>query len=785
MPRVKILKQYCACYGRPGIDKPPSNCTGERDTHCNRGCFRFFCGTCYLDSTRHSCDLSKNDLPPPKEVKRKSEHAGWGATMEELGEDPNYKQPKGQKLAAIEHDDDLSSSESDSDDSEAEKDVIGQLEGDAAAAAWTTFMQNQGKETQSESHDLARSRKQRDNDRGLEGRKKRSHHNHSDPKTVTPAVRAAEYPGEGLEVKPSGQGLVLFCTYCTTEVSVKKSTLKSHIKGKWHVQQKDKKVKDSTTGTTKLIHDFVIAHPAGAAAAAGSTLPINYLQYRLEVCHAFLIDGIAFECLESQRPLGLRAVLEKDRSKLPCRDVRDCIPKIAEIEMERIKREVRAAPGVSVCFDGTPHVAEVFGVVLRYVHKDKVTHRLVALRFYDKTFSHAQLGQALIDILVRDLQLPREKIRFTSSDGCAVNRAAMVLLEVIFNESANVTCVSHRANIIGKRLKTIMPLAAKFEESWSYLTNNCPTARRMFLHQAGEPAMRSSEIRWYCWYEIIAQVEKKWDAVVSIITDNREFFKETRQKLRDMLGIAQVGPLRKELRTIVDLGDPLVKLCYRTEGDDTLLSTTVYAHWMKVQGLMEELANPVTAVPRLRELLPSLHAAQASDADLREAATKATPLFEKMRDDVGLDGKMASTLRLLRGARLFDIKFIAETPLAALAGIAGEISQVAAIPICAANLAALERELPEYKRLADEDWARPVAERSMGWDFFLAQTIRLPTWALCARDVALLIPSSGTIERAFSLLTQGFDDQQNAALEDYKCTAVKLKYNSIWREKEV
>ena len=99
MSRAKISKQYCACHGRPGIDKPPSNCTGERDTHCNRGCYKFFCGTCYLDSTRHSCDLRKNVLPPPKEAKRKSEHAGWGATIEELGEDPNYKQPKGQKLA--------------------------------------------------------------------------------------------------------------------------------------------------------------------------------------------------------------------------------------------------------------------------------------------------------------------------------------------------------------------------------------------------------------------------------------------------------------------------------------------------------------------------------------------------------------------------------------------------------------------------------------------------------------------------------------------------------------
>lgn len=204
MPRVQISKQYCACYGRPGIDKPPSNCTGDRDTHCNRGCYKFFCGACYLDSTRHICDLSKNVLPPPIAVKRKSEHAGWGATLVELGEDPNYKQPKGLKLAAIEQKDDLSSSESDSDDSETEKDAIGQLEGEAAATAWTTFMQSKGNETDAEPHGLARDRKQRDNNRGREGRQKRSHHNHSDPPTVTPAVRAAEYPGEGLDVKSMG-----------------------------------------------------------------------------------------------------------------------------------------------------------------------------------------------------------------------------------------------------------------------------------------------------------------------------------------------------------------------------------------------------------------------------------------------------------------------------------------------------------------------------------------------------------------------------------------------------
>jgi hypothetical protein len=53
-----------------------------------------------------------------------------------------------------------------------------------------------------------------------------------------------------------------------------------------------------------------------------------------------------------------------------------------------------------------------------------------------------------------------------------------------------------------------------------------------------------------------------------------------------------------------------------------------------------------------------------------------------------------------------------------------------------------------------------------------------------ASEAALVMPSSGTAERVFSLLTQCFSDKQSTALEDFKETSVILRYNMNFREKE-
>ena len=41
----------------------------------------------------------------------------------------------------------------------------------------------------------------------------------------------------------------------------------------------------------------------------------------------------------------------------------------------------------------------------------------------------------------------------------------------------------------------------------------------------------------------------------------------------------------------------------------------------------------------------------------------------------------------------------------------------------------------------------------------------------------LLQPNSGSAERVFSMYTWSFDDDQDNALEDYKATAVMMRFN--------
>ena len=59
----------------------------------------------------------------------------------------------------------------------------------------------------------------------------------------------------------------------------------------------------------------------------------------------------------------------------------------------------------------------------------------------------------------------------------------------------------------------------------------------------------------------------------------------------------------------------------------------------------------------------------------------------------------------------------------------------------------------------------------------------LPNWLKVLREAVLLQPSSGGAERVFAMYTWMFDDDQEAALEDYKETSLQLRYNTIWRNK--
>ena len=59
-----------------------------------------------------------------------------------------------------------------------------------------------------------------------------------------------------------------------------------------------------------------------------------------------------------------------------------------------------------------------------------------------------------------------------------------------------------------------------------------------------------------------------------------------------------------------------------------------------------------------------------------------------------------------------------------------------------------------------------------------SQELLLPHWATIAKSILAVQPSSAVVERAFSLLNSGFNDQQEQSLQDYIEASAMLRYNT-------
>ena len=136
---------------------------------------------------------------------------------------------------------------------------------------------------------------------------------------------------------------------------------------------------------------------------------------------------------------------------------------------------------------------------------------------------------------------------------------------------------------------------------------------------------------------------------------------------------------------------------------------------------------------------------------------------------------------ILRACRLFDFSFVGPRALPALQEI---LHHLAAIPyFTSAVIALLATHLPVYHKHADEEMQKPIDTRLDQWDFWVRISIDCAEWYAGACEVALITPSSCTVERVFSMLGQSFDMHQESCLQDYKEIAIKLRYNAIWRKR--
>ena len=153
--------------------------------------------------------------------------------------------------------------------------------------------------------DLARKRKtEKPKTTGADKKRKSRAPNQTDPKTVSPADHVKQFPGECLEAQHDK----LFCAACREELSLKKSTVKSHIySGNKHKDAKDRLAKKEAR-ERDIAHSLVVYDKMEQS---GTSVSMAERVYQVKVVENFLRAGIPLAKVDD-----LRALLEENGLKL-------------------------------------------------------------------------------------------------------------------------------------------------------------------------------------------------------------------------------------------------------------------------------------------------------------------------------------------------------------------------------------------------------------------------------------------------------------------------------------
>lgn len=163
----------------------------------------------------------------------------------------------------------------------------------------------------------------------------------------------------------------------------------------------------------------------------------------------------------------------------------------------------------------------------------------------------------------------------------------------------------------------------------------------------------------------------------------------------------------------------------------------------------------------------------------------------KLRDDQ--DNRLNEVLCILRACRLFNYKVIAEHHVDTLAAEGtGEFRFLNKLPKFYSTCEKYgedhyREELQAYithaKIAAERNIDKPAEEELDLWAFWRRHKLNMPKLYQLACDVALIVPSSSSVERLFSMLEQRYSSNQEQALQDLKATGTMLAYNTNFREK--
>ena len=190
----------------------------------------------------------------------------------------------------------------------------------------------------------------------------------------------------------------MWCIPCGCEVRYNiNSSMLDHLNSKKHkvsIIHHEKKVIPLANSMSNYI---VSLESSKTNNDIGSKKSLDTQELRMKLCYALITDGIPFNFLRSKNPNGLANLLRTHAGiDISDRAIRDMIPHVKQLELEKVKNELRNEMCFSVVFDATPNRGEAFGVIVRYINKYyEIHHRCIELKMYDRSFDQESLGKVL------------------------------------------------------------------------------------------------------------------------------------------------------------------------------------------------------------------------------------------------------------------------------------------------------------------------------------------------------------------------------------------------------
>lgn len=316
---------------------------------------------------------------------------------------------------------------------------------------------------------------------------------------VDPSDRVLQFPNHSLRIS-NGK---LFCNCCTTELSLRKISVRQHVIGKQHLHRLEEWIRKSARqeATVELLTEERNKNPD----ERGGCLSPELQEFRFATVRTAMGVGIPLEKIDG----GLGSLLNRAGLKVgSASDLRGYIPLVRNAELELLKRELKDE-WMCVVFDGTTRLGEVIAVVVRYCTEDfNLKYRLIALTTTETHTSGASLSGLLCRILVQRVgDQAFDRVIAAARDSCATNGVALRSLKATaMPRLMDVMCFSHTLHNCAKHMR--LECLDQWLSSWFTLMAHSHAAKSLWRKRIDTAPVLFSKVRWWSRFECAMQLAK-------------------------------------------------------------------------------------------------------------------------------------------------------------------------------------------------------------------------------------------------------------------------------------